>query len=510
MTAHGSCDSSLAHPDPFHMSWTVSRRITLGFGILFALVLVLFAIAFFSLQSTRDTYEHALSTRRSSLLPAILAQSDVRAANISVLRYLLQPDESHRVARDSLLRESARQLEILRDSARIDEMRRNWADASNLLARWDAATRRSLDAAARGNAAEAQRIRMQESQPLRAQLDALFETGVRTVTLEADSLAAVGSDVAENARKGLLTAATLAIIIGLITAVLLNRAVSLPLQETSGVLASGTAEILAAATEQASGANETLAAVSETVATVDEVAQTAEQAAQRARAVAESSQRAAEIGRAGSRAVEESVASMNSVREQVESIGQSILALAEQAQRIGEITGVVTDIADQTNLLALNAAVEAARAGEAGRGFAVVASEVKALAEQSRRATVEVRQILTEIQRASSRAVMVVEQGSKQVASTNRQIGETGDTIRSLAQAVNEAAQAAAQIQASAGQQSLGMTQIRQAVGSIHQATQQNLTASRQAEQAAQDINSLGARLLELVGGTPGRRLHAG
>jgi methyl-accepting chemotaxis protein len=176
----------------------------------------------------------------------------------------------------------------------------------------------------------------------------------------------------------------------------------------------------------------------------------------------------------------------------VESIAESILALAEQAQAIGEIIASVTDIAEQTNLLALNAAVEAARAGEQGRGFAVVASEVKTLAEQSKKATLEVRRILGETQRATSAAVMATEQGTKQVTATAEQVTDV----------VTEGARVAAQIQASAGQQAAGMTQIRQAMGNIHEATQQNLASTKQAERAAQDLNALGTKLLELVGGS--------
>jgi methyl-accepting chemotaxis protein len=351
-----------------------------------------------------------------------------------------------------------------------------------------------------GNSNVAAAIRSEVAAPIRERLEELLRTGVIRATARADGTAAEGASTAASTRVLLISGALLALVAGIIAAVLLNNAIVRPLQETSSVIASGSAEILSATTEQAASANETMAAVSETVATVDEVTQTADQAAQRAKTVADSAQRAAELGRAGRRAVDESVNGMQQLRTQVESIGGSILSLAEQAEAIGEIIAAVTDIAEQTNLLALNAAVEAARAGEQGRGFGVVASEIKSLAEQSKRSTVQVRQILGEIQRATSNAVMVTEQGTKQVVAANRQISEAGDTIRGLADAVQEASQSAAQIVASAGQQALGMEQIRHAVASIHDATQQNLTASRQSEQAAQDLTQLGNRLITLVG----------
>jgi methyl-accepting chemotaxis protein len=117
--------------------------------------------------------------------------------------------------------------------------------------------------------------------------------------------------------------------------------------------------------------------------------------------VAQSAQRAAEIGRQGREAVEATVA-MTEVREQVDASASASSQLADQAQAIGEIISTVNDLAEQTNLLALNAAIEAARAGEQGRGFAVVAGEVKNLAEQSKAGTARVRQILEQIQRATT------------------------------------------------------------------------------------------------------------
>jgi methyl-accepting chemotaxis protein len=490
------------------MNMTVGRRIAIGFSIVLGLLIAVAGLSVWTLHSVTDTYENALSQRRTALVPALRAESELRGANTSYLRYLVEGTEVQVHARDSIDAVATGLIEQLRDSADTDADRQHWQAAFDLHARWHAATDTSIAAKRAGNLPEALRIRSQVSQPIRAQLDSMFRNGVNRTSLASDQTAATGAAAAKRARTLLVIGALLALAFGLFAAYRLNEAISRPLQETSAVIASGSAEILAATTEQAAGANETLAAVSQTVATVDEVTQTAEQAADRARAVAETAQRAADMGKAGRIAVEQSASGMQQVREQVESIGRSILSLAEQAQAIGEITSAVNDIAEQTNLLALNAAVEAARAGDAGRGFAVVAGEIKSLAEQSKRSTVQVRQILGEIQRATSTAVMTTEQGTKQAAAASRQIGEAGETIRSLADAVQEAAQSSAQIVASAGQQALGMEQIRHAVSNIHQATQQNLTASRQSEQAAQDLTRLGEKLLGLVGTTGAARSH--
>jgi PAS domain S-box-containing protein len=270
------------------------------------------------------------------------------------------------------------------------------------------------------------------------------------------------------------------------------------IREAVGRLGTTGAQILSSTTEQAAGAQEQAAAVSQTVTTMDEVAQTAEQAAQRARGVGEAVGRTLEVGRSGRQAVEDSIAALGSVREQVEGTAGHILALAEQAQAIGEIIATVNVFAEQTNLLALNAAIEASRAGEHGRGFAVVAGEVKALADQSKRATAQVRQILGEVQRATNAAVLSTEEVTKGVASAGKVADQAGGTIRALAETLGQAAQAAAQIVASAGQQAAGIAQVHQAMRNIDQVARQNLAATRQAEQAAQNLNALGAELAGL------------
>jgi methyl-accepting chemotaxis protein len=273
------------------------------------------------------------------------------------------------------------------------------------------------------------------------------------------------------------------------------------ISQTAQHLSSSAAEILAGTTQQVASMREQSSAVAETVTSVDEVLQTSEQAAQRAQVVASSSETAVKVSSAGRKAVDDTVSVMNAVSERAEAIAGDILSLAENSQEIGEIVAAVTDIAEQTNLLALNAAIEASRAGEHGRGFSVVATEIRALADQSKTATGRVRRILVEIQKATNAAVIGTEEGAKSVSRALETVNEAGETIRQLEEIIADSARSAAQIAASAGQQRTGMQQIHDAMHHIEQASSQNLTAIRQAEQAAKDLNELGTRLKDMLAG---------
>jgi methyl-accepting chemotaxis protein len=482
------------------VQWSVSRRVTAGFAVGLSLVVVVMVLGMYALTATSRQYQAALREKEAVQLRALEARDAFQRANTDYLFYLLQPDVKWVSSMDSASAIARASLTQVQDSALVERDRALWVEASRHFNRWDTAVRLSMRARTDSGEAAALRIRDEVVAPTRDSLRQVMQEGMDRAHLIADDFTNAAQATARRMKLVLLLGGAAAFALGIVAATLLRRAVSGPLLETSGVLASSAAEILASTTQQASSAAETSAALTETVATVDEVAQTAGQAAQRAQAVADLAHRAASIGKAGRRAVDDSSAQMQAVTGQVESIAERIVALAEQAHAIGEITATVSEIAEQTNMLALNAAVEAARAGEQGRGFAVVAGEIRSLADQSKKATVQVRQILGSIQRATSDAVAATERGTAQVAAGSRQVAEAGETIRALVEAVGEASQAATQIVASAGQQAAGMAQIREAMGSIQEANHQNLASTRQAESAAQDLNALGQRLVALVG----------
>ncbi|KIC15156.1 methyl-accepting chemotaxis protein, partial [Leisingera sp. ANG-Vp] len=145
----------------------------------------------------------------------------------------------------------------------------------------------------------------------------------------------------------------------------------------------------------------------------------------------------------------------------------------------------IDDIAFQTNLLALNAGVEAARAGEAGRGFAVVASEVRALAQRSSDAAMEIKTLIGD----SSRQV---EQGVDLV-------GRAGDALQSIVGRVSHISQLVSEIAEGAAEQSTGLAEINTGMTQLDQVTQQNAAMVEEATAAGHMLNSDAGKLSELV-----------
>lgn len=251
-----------------------------------------------------------------------------------------------------------------------------------------------------------------------------------------------------------------------------------------------TLAIFESTARQIAMASEQDSVVTETTATVNEVRATVTETAERAQSVAETAQVSVDISRAGIDAVAETISGMDMIRRKVEDIADNILVLSEHTQQIGEIIATVNSLADQSKMLALNASVEAARAGEEGKGFAVVALEVRNLADQNRDATVQVREILGEIQRATNGAVMVTEEGSKGVDQGQLLVNRAGDAIRELSHAIEEAAMAAMQIAASTRQQTIGVDQLTQAMRTIKHSTAEMVTSTMQVETTVQRLRA--------------------
>lgn len=271
------------------------------------------------------------------------------------------------------------------------------------------------------------------------------------------------------------------------------------LNDGINVLATSSEEILTVTTKVAASTQETATAISEIATTIEEVKQTANVSGEKSKAVLESTKKTRAEAQHGRQSVEETLASMAEIREQMQAVASSIMRLGEQSQAIGEIVASVGELAEKSNLLGVNASIEAAKAGEAGKGFAIVAQEVKALADQSKDSTMQVRSILGEIQRAMNKAVMLAEQSSKAVESGYDQAQTSGDVIQTLGARIEENSEIATQIVTSSQQQNIGMDQIAQAMENIRQASQDNVSGAHQVDDAAKSLNQLGQKLQSLA-----------
>ena len=169
--------------------------------------------------------------------------------------------------------------------------------------------------------------------------------------------------------------------------------------------------------------------------------------------------------------------------DQARSTTERVSELSKAAARIGDVVELINTIAGQTNLLALNATIEAARAGEAGRGFAVVASEVKALAEQTAKATGEIGQQITGIQAATQDSVGAI----KEISGTIEKLSEISSTI---AAAVEEQGAATQEISRNVQQAAQGTQQVSSNITDVQRGASETGSASSQVLSAAQSLSS--------------------
>jgi methyl-accepting chemotaxis protein len=223
------------------------------------------------------------------------------------------------------------------------------------------------------------------------------------------------------------------------------------------------------------------------------VAAASEEASTNVQSVASATEEMASSVNEISRQVQESARMAGEAVDQARKTNDRVSELSKAAARIGDVVELINTIAGQTNLLALNATIEAARAGEAGRGFAVVASEVKALAEQTAKATGEIGQQITGIQAATQDSVGAI----KEISGTIEKLSEISSTI---AAAVEEQGAATQEISRNVQQAAQGTQQVSSNITDVQRGAAETGSASSQVLAAAQSLSSDSNRLKLEVG----------
>ncbi|RZN32517.1 HAMP domain-containing methyl-accepting chemotaxis protein [Bradyrhizobium sp. Leo121] len=229
---------------------------------------------------------------------------------------------------------------------------------------------------------------------------------------------------------------------------------------------------------------------------------TAERAQEITVAVASASEEASANVQSVATATEQLSSSVNEISRQVQdsariaadAVGQAratterVSELSKAASRIGDVVELINTIAGQTNLLALNATIEAARAGDAGRGFAVVASEVKALAEQTAKATGEIGQQIAAIQTATDQSVGAI----GQISNTIESLAEIASTV---AAAVEEQGAATQEIARNVQQAAQGTEEVSSRITDVQRGATATGSASSQVLSSAQSLSRDSSRL---------------
>jgi methyl-accepting chemotaxis protein len=246
-------------------------------------------------------------------------------------------------------------------------------------------------------------------------------------------------------------------------------------------VASASTELEASATTLTSTAER-----SQELATV--VSAASEEASTNVQSVASATEELSSSVNEISRQVQESARMASEAVQQAKATNDRVGELSKAAARIGDVVELINTIAGQTNLLALNATIEAARAGEAGRGFAVVASEVKALAEQTAKATGEISQQISGIQGATQVSVHAI----REISGTIERLSEISSTI---AAAVEEQGAATQEISRNVQQAAEGTQQVSSNITNVQRGATETGSASSQVLSSAQMLSGDSNRL---------------
>jgi methyl-accepting chemotaxis protein len=240
-------------------------------------------------------------------------------------------------------------------------------------------------------------------------------------------------------------------------------------------------------------------ALEETAATVSEMTVASRLATESAQLVIEVATRSEKLWQQGAAAVREGQVGLGTLDGKMQAIAGAVTELSERTVQLGTIIATVKDLAEQSNVLALNAAIEAAKVGDAGMGFAVVAEEMRRLAEQSRRATDEVRGLLVELQRATRKVVVATGDGSAQARAAVAGAAQASSTIDGLAGAIENSSRTARGIADTTRRQTEEIEGIATSVTYLSANMAEAVAGAHRIEEVARELARVSDLLTEAV-----------
>jgi len=261
-------------------------------------------------------------------------------------------------------------------------------------------------------------------------------------------------------------------------------------------------QVATAMTDVTNGTSHQIEAVDDTMNIVEQMSAGLQQIAANTGSVSATAEKTSNTALEGGKAVQEVTSQMANIETSVTHSARVVAKLGERSKEIGQIVDTIAGIAGQTNLLALNAAIEAARAGEQGRGFAVVAEEVRKLAEQSQGAAKEIGALIGEIQADTNKAVLAMNEGTKEVKKGTEVAFVAGQSFSEIALLIAEVSDQIRDISAASEQMASGSQRIVSSVKDIAQiskaTTGQTQTISAATEEQSASIQGIASSSTDL------------
>ena len=501
----------------------IQTRLTLGFGLLIAMMLVMVVVGFVGLTNVSNSNKHLIEKDWGKAEAANTLSSIALANGRRTVEILTAPSAAHRAqmraeisgGRDAFVKA----FKTLQDMVELPEARALLKQAEEARGRYvisQAKFNKLVDESrVEEAAAELNGHTLRELNAVQVSVDALAEIEHRIVVENGVKAAAD----AHMARLILLAMGAGGLLCGVVLAISITRSIVVPLmsavqvaqavaagdlssrievrtsdetgllmqalkdmnhslsgivgevRNSSDAIATATSQIAAGNLDLSSRTEEQASALEQTSASMQELAGTVKQNFDSGKHANELAESASKVAVKGGAVVAEVVHTME--------------AINTSSRKIADIIGVIDSIAFQTNILALNAAVEAARAGEQGRGFAVVASEVRSLAGRSAAAAKEIKTL--------------IDSSVQQVATGTDIVRKAGATIQDIVASSQRVNQLLGDVATGAREQNLGITQITEAVQELDRMTQQNAALVEETAAAAASMQDQAHHLAEEV-----------
>ncbi|MDB4444537.1 methyl-accepting chemotaxis protein [bacterium] len=310
-----------------------------------------------------------------------------------------------------------------------------------------------------------------------------FRNQIKTFREREESLMSTrqkdANDTASNTRNVLIFGAVVTILIALIIAYFLGRAIVNPinriiggLDEGAGQVASSSGQLSSSSQQMSEGASEQASSIEETSSSLEEMSSMTKQNADNANQ--------ADI------LMKEANQTVGTANDSMDELNTSMEDISKASEETQKIVKTIDEIAFQTNLLALNAAVEAARAGEAGAGFAVVADEVRNLAMRAAD--------------AAKNTADLIEGTVKKVKDGTDLVSRTNEAFIEVAKSANKVGELVGEIAAASKEQAQGIEQVNTAVSEMDKVVQQNAANAEENAAGSEEMSAQAEQMQRYVG----------